>query len=56
MSNVDGDYSSCDKCLEFGEYQGRIVFPGTVASLRTDIPLSFNRMRIIILVYLHLQS
>lgn len=32
-----GGYSSCDKCMEIGEYYGRVIYPGIHAKRRTDI-------------------
>jgi len=29
-------YSACEKCTQIGEYSGKVIFPSTSASLRTD--------------------
>lgn len=29
-------YSGCDKCIQVGEWQGKMVFPKVHAKLRTD--------------------
>ena len=35
-------YSGCDKCIQAGEYRGKMTFPETDAPLRTDI--AFDEM------------
>jgi hypothetical protein len=35
-------YDACEKCMEHGEYLGKVIYPGTGAPLRTDI--SFDEM------------
>ena len=34
-------YASCEKCTEPGEHIGKVILPGTTASLRTDV--AFDR-------------
>ena len=35
-------YAACEKCIEYGEYHGKVIHPGTNAPLRTDV--AFNEM------------
>lgn len=49
-----GSYSSCEKCITYGEYiNGRVTLPECNANLRTDILSTSKLMKIIIQVYLH---
>ena len=39
IKNVKGHsgYAGCDKCTQWGDYDGKIIFPETDAPLRTDV-------------------